>query len=1167
MANVKWTEAQEKFLSAKRGPVLVSAAAGSGKTAAVVERVIRRLCDKNNPLYADRLLMTTFTNAAAAEMLNRIQASIREKLFETPDDLFLQKQADDIERAQIGTIHSFCIKLLRENFFKLNIFSDFKIADETDNQILFMDAINKVVAKGYEEKSEVFYSLVENICGSRSDTALKEVLEKLYYTVIAMPFPMKVLDNWLEKAEPNEENYIIRADIIIGECVDKLSVIINLLQQGLSLVDDEAQVKIVNEEIKLLIEFLDLLKARNLKDAFEVSKSLKFLNNGKMLKAPDDFKKMRETIKNSMKEITNLLEYSDIENFINDQKHLYPMTECLFSLVRKLIEEFSNLKREKNVVDFSDVEQMTLQLLWQDDLKTTSKLAEEISSRYDEIYIDEYQDINAAQEKIFEAITPKSNNIFMVGDAKQGIYGFRQTDTTIFNNKQKEFAAYDGKTFPSKIFFDANFRSRNSVTEFINGIFSSIMNEETCDMNYDEKQSLKAKGSFPDSDEAGATMLFYESMPKSRETVWIVDEANVVASEITRLVNNGYMVNDKGTMRPCRYGDFCIIIRSGAEKFAVYQEVLSGYGIDAVNDKEQTTFLDSREILIIRSVLKAISNPYDDIALCAAMLSPIFLFTPTDLAEIRMLKEKKSPLFDAVKSAAECGVNKCQDFLKKFRELQRLSACKSVDELLSIIYNRHGFYNMAAAMSSGDERTANLDMMRHYSRIFEQNGYKGIGSFIKFVEKIGQNGGVDLSGAPLITDNSNKVRIITIHKSKGLEFPVCILGGVYAAFNEKDITSAYIVNKDFGFTCKIVDAKRGIKYDPFAYRFMQYILRQEQRAEEMRMLYVALTRAKEKLIIPIVKTKIADELSNAVYFSSDELVNNAVKIAKSYLKWILLATARGSSLKGVCNALSAPSLGVKADIGFSARIVTDFLSPDVTSEIEREKTDGELIEKIGENALFEYPFKAQTGIVSKYSVSELVKGNSEEIFDFEASPDFMCEEGVGGAERGTALHTFMQFANLENAKENIDAELKRVLNKGFITEKQYSIIEKDKLERFFSSPVFSRILKADAVFREYKFMTGVDSSIFGGDRNSQDNVVIQGVADCVLVEGKEITIVDYKTDYVKDGQTLVDRYSMQLSYYKEAIEKMLGLPVKQCLIFSFCLGKEIEIENNNLNLL
>jgi len=608
-------------------------------------------------------------------------------------------------------------------------------------------------------------------------------------------------------------------------------------------------------------------------------------------------------------------------------------------------------------------------------------------------------------------------------------------------------------------------------------------------------------------------------------------------------------------MRPCKYSDFAILSRSGKDRFSAYYDALKELGIDSVLDKSGGDFLKSREMLLVLSLLKTVNNPYDDVALCAALLSPVFLFTAEDLASIRA-KNKREELYISVKRAAENGNEKCIAFLQKLSEMRSLAAGQSVDGLLSVIYDRYGIYHLVGALSGGEERMNNLDIFRVYARQFEESGYRGLGEFLRFIKKL-QSNSKKLVGAQSLSENKNAVQIMTVHKSKGLEFPICIIANSTRAFNF-DSTEIALLDKEYGFSCRINDSERAVRYAPLSFKACSAAKRQKLIAEEMRLLYVALTRAKEKIIIPIVRTSLDDFIIDAVYRDTIGYGAAAVMEYKSWAQWLMFACANTKAMsEAFANSIIS---GENITAGnFSVFFADDTQQTEQLIESKTFKANEQIVEKIKKLSEFSYKYSLQSQISSKLSVSEISKGQGE-VFDFESKPDFMHSEQMTGAQRGTALHTFMQFADYNKASENPEKELDRMVSEGFITDKQRSVIETDKLKAFFSSPLCSRLLSADAFLREYKFMTGIDSVEFGGIRDANDTVILQGVADCVIVEGKYATIVDYKTDYVKSEAELIERYSMQLSLYKEAIEKLLGLEIKECIIYSFCLEKEIKLD-------
>ena len=1177
MAKVNWTDAQKKFINAKRGPVLVSAAAGSGKTASIVERVSKRLSDKEmSPLSTNRLLMTTFSNAAANEMLSRIEAKLTEKLLENPEDKELQDQLDDIFNAQISTIHSFCIKVVRENFSKLGLFCDFHIINEAENEILKGKIANRVVENAYVENSPEFLGLVELICDSRSDSNLASIILKLYQKVIAMPFPFDVIDGWLELSKPTSESYEKNMAVLISAVSRNIGFARELCKKHLNEWEHPKR-SIIQEDLDNLDKLSAFLSSGETEKAYEMAKSLRFYNNSFPRKVDDPelvnkIKRQRNAAKFALEKAADLIAYSSYESFCDDQNFLFPSLNKLFELLKEFLKEYAAAKREKNAIDFNDAEQFMLELLWQKNENgeyVQTSLANELKDRFDEIYIDEYQDVNLAQEKIFEAISHKNGNVFMVGDVKQSIYRFRQADSELFELKKIAFSKFDGENFPAKIFFGSNFRSRKGVTDFINEIFLKIMTKSVCGMDYTQDDALKAEGTFPEKNGENVSLLIYNSINGESSLERKEQEALIVAKHIKKLVESKFQVSEgKDKLRDCQYKDFCILLRSDSGKFSIFSKALNSLGIKSVTECDGDDLLNSREILIVLSILKALNNPFNDVALCGAMMSSVFLFTPKELALIRAGKRKRNQsLFSSVNLRAEEGDEKCRDFLEKFRMLQNIAAGQNVDSLLLALYNEFCIYNMAGAMNDGETRMNNLDALRMYARQFEENGYKGLGDFLRFIDSIAENDNTKLKSVKSI-ENSNAVKIMTIHKSKGLEFPICIIAHTVGQFNTVDLNSSIQINKKRGIAVKVSKEKLGISYSPFSFKATRILEEDDLIAEEMRTLYVALTRAKEKLIIPIVDKNLEDRFE-AICARMSENSDYALRERKNYLDWIMLSVFDLPCLE----ELTDRAIGkTKGGCTFEIEFITNLESETETEEIERAEADAEILTALKKNEAYSYPFKEQISIPSKFSASEISESDlfstpddktDDKVLDFTTRPDFMRDEKMSGAERGTVLHTFMQFANFERARQDVDAEIENVVNNGHLTCEEAKVIDRDKVNVFLNSELCRRVVNADSVFKEYKFIIGVDSSRFKGLSNANDTVVIQGVADLVFIEGKNAVIVDYKTDKVSSEEELIGKYSLQLSIYKCAIEKLLGLEVKQCLIYSLSLGKQIEVNLND----
>lgn len=1156
-----WTPAQQAFIDAQKGPILVSAAAGSGKTAAIVERVTCRLSNEKNPLAADRLLMTTFSVAAAGEIQERIESALEEMLAASPDSKFISDQIDKMQSATICTIHSLCFKIIRENFSHLGLNCDFRVVDEAEDEFIMRSALDRVIKRAYDREDENLDTLVELVCKFKSDRELPQLILKLYRSVIAMPFPEDVLEEWLSYHTASDEAYEKWMQLILKNCEQNVNYALKLAMQNLDIAANCERYEIVDTDAKCVSLIAKAIKDKDYAAAYAAASSLK-INNKSIPKIKDKaestkLKFNRKCIEGAVGEILKQLCYTDREFFNTDQNLLYPSVKRLFALLKEFIEEFAKAKREKNLLDFSDAEQLTLSLLWKKDengAPVITELADNVRSRFDEIYIDEYQDVNAAQDMIFKAITPENGNVFMVGDVKQSIYGFRQADSDIFNKKRNEFHIYDGENFPATIFFDRNFRSRKGVIDFVNQVFFKIMKKETCGSDYTEKEALDPGAKYLDNSESGTEFLFYES--GGTVSKHARDEARIMAEKIKGLIDSGYEVQEKGRLRPCKPSDFCILARS-ATYFSEYLEALERLNINARITKNKDAFLESREMRIVLSVLRTINNPYDEISLAAAMMSPVFVFTPQMLAEIKA-EDKYLPLFDGVKTFAEKGNQDCRRFIETLRELQRLASAQSIDGLLCTLYNKYGIYNMVGAMPCGDERMANLDVFRKHARQFEQNGYKGLSDFMRFIDNVAASD-KKIKGAGATSESLEAVSIMTVHASKGLEYPICLLANTGVTFNSKDTSAATLIDKELGFSCTIKDDKRAVQYAPLSYIALKINAERRQIAEEMRILYVALTRAREKLILPIVRNKMGEFLRECYFNSLEEDYPYPIASSKSFAKLLTLSSAAGSSMSGAYSVFDDSLTPTFEGAKFTTTIIDPLDDEKEPDKPPRDPANEEIISRIKKAASFEYPYASQTDIPSKFSVSEILNSEKETVFDFKTKPDFMSEKGMSGAERGTALHTFMQFADFKAAAKDLEGEVESVFAKGHISQRQKDAIELSRLKNFFESNLFERILNADRVMREYKFMTGVDSKQFGGSALAGDKVVLQGIADCVIIEGSEATIIDYKTDFVKEESELVERYGVQLAIYKGAIEKLLGIKVKECLIYSFCLGKEIAV--------
>ena len=1214
MGEKKWTPQQRSAIGASGGTVLVSAAAGSGKTAVLVQRVIERLTSNDPKIFcdADRLLIVTFTRAAASEMKERIITELQKKLEDDPWDTRMRRQMILIKKAQICTIDSFCSKLVRDNFFKLDIAPDFRIADESELKILRDECINDVLERNYSEGDDDFFELVEQLIGDKNDNELPELIKNLDFYIGAFPFPeemMRALENIYSSDEP--------ADTIWGKAV--LEYVDNAVEYGMQC--NEIACDIASSDEKLTEKYLpsferdcEILEGikkaaakKDWNDLFKKSSDAVITPLGRTTKLPYEAeiaKAARSVVDQVMSGIRSCV-ISDLSEFAKEISFTGRMVKKLMSLLREYYSAMAEAKAKRRILDFTDLEHLAVKLLVQrkkdlhdnsveissfsDFLESYCKTdtALSLTEQYDEIMLDEYQDTNAVQSLIFSAVAknPESTdkraltdgvNMFMVGDMKQSIYRFRKAVPELFMDKFSRYTPYDadGTEYPALITLGANFRSRSEVTGVINFIFRQIMSPEVGGVKYDEFQELAAFASYPESDEMTAELHFL-SRPRGYSLSGADFEAEYIASLISKMISDGFRVTDKATgeLRPARYGDFCILRRGISTNGRSYADALEKKGIPSWISSEGG-LLDTDESNVIMSFLRVISNPLLDIPLMCVMMSPIYGFSPDEMVEIR-LKERSAPLYGAVMSMAKDGNTKCAQFLDSMDKFRLLAATQSADRLIEELCYSTGYLAAVGAMTNGELRKSNIRLLCEFAAKCESSGSFGIGSFVSTVDRMIEQG-EDLPGAVSVTESSDVVRIMTIHKSKGLEFPVCIISGLGTQFQKDGEAGGVITHNDLGIGMKIKED--GAWYETQIRRAIIERSHAESLSEEMRILYVALTRAKEKLIMVATPRSVkscVNDAAIAVYNSAKDgqIPPFAIFQSNSFAAWLAMAAIRHPDcgclreISDICiEPVSSDGCKLKAIIYEGEDISGEEASPNDDNnesvDICDSVPDMALVEAIKQRLEFKYPYENLSGIPTKVTASELTKQeHSGESINL-IRPSFMMSGGLTPTERGKALHKYMEFANFRAAAESPGQELKRLQKYGFLTETEATAVDTAKISAFFEQ-LGPMLNGADEILREREFSVILDREHTAYVTNSDigdEAIVLEGECDCVLVYSDGAVILDYKTDRIADPDKLVEHYATQLRLYRYAMEQQLEKPVKGIYLYSFYLDRLIEVK-------
>ena len=1179
---VDWTTDQRHAIECRKGSVLVSAAAGSGKTAVLVERVIRRLTDKDNPCSAEDLLIVTFTRAATAQMREKIGAAILKRLSEDPTDRHLRRQYMLLPFAKICTIDSFCNDLVRENFHALGISPDYSLLDNETAVIMKNDVCEAMLEREYEEDLDGRFSELSDMMSSgSSDEDFAKLIIKMYDISTAYPFPDLWLDSLIGEYSQPDINKSRWGGIIKKYVCDMLDYCVSSSRDMMTAMESDPIVAdaygaAVQSDINMYAELREKINS-DWDEALEAFKTVKYMSLGRVPKGYESETKTvvttaRKKLKDLLKKVPGIMCVSS-EEHADDMRLLRDPVTKLIELVKQFGREYSAEKDKMNSADFSDILHRALNLLAVSDgsggyIKTD--LARELSSHYVEILVDEYQDINEAQDMIFRAISADENNLFTVGDVKQSIYRFRQAMPEIFLRRRSTTHSFESGKYPLGITLGSNFRSRVGVTSCVNYIFRQLMSTEAGELEYDDSEALNAAAKYPERDTPDCELHVVTDKGNRADT--LEAQARYVAKYIDRTVREGKtLVTKGGALHPASYGDFCILLRTAKNVSSVYANALSERGIP-VFSPETGGFFEAAEISFILSLLRVLDNPVQDIPLAAVMLSPLFGFSAGELADIRASAKERleagetEPLYRSVAVSADEGDEKAAAFLKKIESLRRLSLTLSAGELVRRVCEETGFDAIVGAMPDGERRRLNVGLLCDYAEKYEAAGNLGLSGFIRFIDKVARTSG-DLATAARPSENADIVRIMTVHQSKGLEFPICILADMQHAFNERDNTESVLISSSAGLGMKRRTEDGISVYDTASRRAAVITSERMGRSEEMRVLYVALTRAKENLVMVTSVPNPEKGLAKvAVECGIGERANPFAVLRMNNFSDLVLTALMRHPAADELRKLS----GVDVPIFLSEK--DRFKLKVVVSDSESFMTESANEQKIAAKPVFFNEVQARLDYSDPRSVLSSVpakraasdgseRGINREYFA-SSRPAFMSSGGLTPAQRGTATHKFMQFSNYAAARAGIESELARLVDGGFLSEDEGKAVNIGAAKRFFMSPLAERIFASDNVMREKKFASLFPAKFFYPELTgeaAEEKIVVQGIADCVFVEDGELVIVDYKTDTGVDAEALLDRYSAQLEIYREALSQALGMPVKETLLYSFFMNSAVKV--------
>lgn len=1367
-SDVTWTDDQKEAILTRDCNILVAAAAGSGKTAVLVERIIKIVTDEDRPTDIDKLLVGTFTNAAASEMRERIAAAISKELHNNPQSKLLQRQLTLLNKSSITTIHSFCLEVIRNNFHVVDLDPNFRIADGTEAVLLKQEALEELFEdryiaiedenKGEDEEtsdeensssdvpvtprfpnleSNSFLNLVEAYSNNKEDLGLQGIILSLYNFAMSSTNP----DKWLIDSA---ENFNIKdgasfsdtpwAKVLMDDTKIELLGIEKVMVKALKNVEDNEAIILYNEVFKSdLATIADLLSAAN--NCFEnLATTFEELSFAKLpsIKACKDKEKqkvvqeIRNKVKKQLQELQKQVMNANSEASLEDIKELYPLMMELSQLVIDLQDKYREKKKERSIIDFNDFEHYCLDILMKKDEEgevvlgddgkpEPSSVAIGLRSKYEEILIDEYQDSNMVQETLLNIISREkigSPNVFMVGDVKQSIYRFRQARPELFLAKYNSYSKDEGaKT--RKITLYKNFRSRGTVINAVNYIFKQIMCKNIGDLDYTDEEALNLGAHFdelvgqgvvggpvelhliekeikdPENDEneeesGGQVSTIEDDKSEGQvntnedETPTNIElEAKIVAKRIKELMSRrdeqgneteAFKVYDKNIKeyRDVDYKDIVILLRATSAWAPSFLEQLKLENIPVYADTG-TGYFSTVEIQIIMSLLQIIDNPRQDIPMLAVLRSPIGGFTSEELVDIRIGQREVSfyeAMVNFVDSKEENSVDngldsenkdalsedkedqsgdkklepgdkncdlkdkqldsvdkKLKRFLKKLDHFREICTYMPIDEFIWYLYTDTGYYGYIGAMPGGPQRQANLKVLFQRARQYEETSYKGLFNFINFINKLKVSSG-DMGSAKTLGENENVVRIMSIHKSKGLEFPVVFLSGMGKNFNLMDINKSILFHYELGYGPDYVDPIRRISYPTVLKQALKKTIKIESLAEEMRVLYVALTRAKEKLIITGSIRNIDKNLSrmsSSLDESSEKLGEYEILKGKSYLDWIIPAVIRHVDGKPLreriqiedenLHLLSDPSnftvrfwnrehikkdeqmeeetlvsaeerLSFLKEKSIYDKSLDDKLSQEelLSQKLFEERLMAEIEKRLG----FVYKYEKSTKMPTVLTVTELKRKFNVELTEADSGnmyaprlinkPKFLEEvKGLSPAEKGTAMHSVLQRLDLTKVttSSEIEEQVRFLVEKSLISKEEGKVVRIDKLGKLFKTLLGQRMIKAyslNLLKREVPFhmeisSTDIDKSlpveIYGDEQ-----IMLQGIIDCYFEENGQVILVDYKTDFVKNGEVnlLIDKYKSQLDYYAKALEVTLGVDVKERYLYSFSTDEAVEIK-------
>ncbi len=1164
------TPQQLQAVTHRGSRLLVSAAAGSGKTKVLVDRLMGYLTDPRDPANIDDFLMITYTKAAASELRGKIAAKLSERIAQDPENRHLQQQLQRLYLTKISTVHAFCGDILREYAYKLDIAGDFRVADENECREIRAQVVEKLLENAYETAYENpdFCAFADTQGLGRDDRQLSELVLAVYDSARCHLNPKDWLDKCLELMQGQgsmDAAQTLFGAYLMEELKSYLGLQISALEGAAALAQ---QAEGFDKPVEILENTLRQLRALQESDTWDTVVERSKIDYGRLtfskkctdLELVESIKLLREKLKAGLAK--RLRPFGSVSaQVLGDLEAVTPAVRGLIALVEQFGAEYARVKRGRQLLDFGDLEHKMLDLLLGKSRSGPTAAAAEIGSRFREVMVDEYQDSNAVQDAIYGALTKKRGNLFLVGDVKQSIYQFRLADPGIFLEKYAAFTpaqeAEPGED--TKVLLSQNFRSSGGVLAAANDVFRLCMCPRVGGLYYGPQEAL------------------YEGIPhvplgEPETELYCIDvqeetypeEAAFVAHRIRELLDGSHFVRDGESLRTIRPEDIAILLRSPGSVGKYYQKALEAAGLRCATGGE-TDLLQAEEIATLRAILQTVHNPMQDIPLLAAMANPVFGFTADDLARIRS-RDRKSAFYEVLRRDEGEKSRRFVEAILHLREVLRLDSLTGLLEELFITTNLEGIY---AAMPDGAMRTANLQTFFQLASEFEAVGNGDLGRFLEHLDAVEEKG--------LITPGEQTiggcVTIMSIHKSKGLEFPVVFLCGLARSFNMESQRAKVLSHKEMGLGLSVANAGKRIHYPTIAKRAIAARMGQEAVSEELRVLYVAMTRARDRLIMTYASDGLEKELSAMVSRLSLGAKEGLVQEATCAGSWVLL-TALHRTEAGALFALGGkPPQAMPGEPAWHIQVVTaPTLEMGVLQEAPVDKLPPEAVELLRENLGFRYGHLLATVTPSKQTATQR-KGREKDNEAAENTlmsrkpqrkwrrPSFL-ESVTRGMDYGVALHVAMQYIRYEACTdaEAIRQEIDRLVQQHFLTAEQGEMVKISKIATFFDSPLGQRLRSGRDVKREFKFSILEAGTAYDPDLTGEQ-VLLQGVVDCYLLEADGITVLDFKTDYVTE-ETLpgvTARYAPQVQTYADALERIFGMPVKKRLLYFFSIDKLVEL--------